>query len=212
MPPVSTPADHAPGSVFRRITLAAVIIGWVFFTGWAYAYHYFSCFDVGLMALQLPAMTWLGFAFWAFQSVWWLLIPYALGAGALAICEPRLRFGLRRVRAKRPWSLFQLSAILLLVAFLLAWWIAGISAERFFQRQRASGFQDLPRVSVWPIAPPADEALRALYADLPTGVYRVLSEDRERLFLFKPPTEGHPAGIPVLELPWREIGAVRISP
>lgn len=120
-------------------------VGFVFFTGWAYAYHYFAHFNVGLTALQLPAVTFLGFAFWAFQSVWWLLVPYALGALALAAVEPRLRAGWRCLRARRPGSLAQLALVLVLAAFLLAWWIAGLGAGRFFERQRADQFRDLPR-------------------------------------------------------------------
>lgn len=53
--------------------------------------------------------------------------------------------------------------------------------------------------------------MRALYAELPTGVYRVLSEDRDRLFLFKPPADGAPE-LSAIELPWREIWAVQVLP
>lgn len=210
-PMIQTPRS-AVSLLFRLIAVSALVIGLVFFVGWAYAYHYFAHFDVGLMALQLPAVTFLGFAFWAFQAAWWLLIPYALGALALAIYEPRLRIALRRVRAERPWSLLQLGAVVALAAFLLAWWIAGLGATRFFERQQADRFRDLPRVSVWPVAMPEDEALRALYAELPTGVYRVLLEDRERLFLIEPPPDGQPARVAVIELPWREVRSVRVSP
>lgn len=206
------PARPCARSVFPIIALSAGAISFVFFAGWAYAHHYFAHFHVGLLALQLPATTFLGFAFWAFQAVWWLVIPYVLGALTLAVYEPRLRLRWQRVRAQRPWTLLQLGVAAALVAFLLAWWIAGLGAERFFQFQRANPFRDLPRVKVWPAAPPEDGALRALYSELPSGVYRVLSDDRERLFLFEPPVAEPSAGVKVIELPWREVRAVQIVP
>ena len=169
----------------------------------------FAGFSRTVLALQLPATTFLGLAFWAFQAGWWLVIPYVLGALALAVYEPRLRLGWQRLRAERPWTLLQLGVAAALVTFILAWWIASLGAKRFFQR--ANQFRDLPRVKVWPAAPPEDGALRALHAELPTGVYRVLLEDRERLFLFKPPLENQSTALAVLELPWREIKAVLVA-
>lgn len=210
VPPRPDPFITLP-PVVRALAWAAVAVGFVFFTGWAYAYHYFAHFSVGLAALHLPAVAFFGFAFWAFQSVWWLLLPYALGALALAAVEPLLRAGWRRLRARRPGSLAQLAFVLVLAAFLLAWWVAGLGAGRFFERQRAGQFRDLPRARVWPGAAPEDEALRALYAELPTGIYRVLSEDRDRLFLFKPPA-GAASELAVIELPWREVRAVQVLP
>ena len=197
---------------FYLITVSGVVIGFIFFTGWAYAYHYFAYFKLGLLALKLPIVTYLGFSFWVFQSVWWLLIPYALGALAVAIHEPRLAVRLKQIRAERPWSLAQLFLTVTLLVFLLSWWVTSISAGRFFQAQQANRFVDLPLVSVWLNEPATDETLRALYAELPTGVYRVLLEDRERLFLFKPPSDGKQAQISVIELPWKEVKLVRVLP
>ena len=68
MPPDSNPSDQVPGSVVRALAWAAVAVGFVFFTGWAYAYHYFAHFSVGLAALHLPAVAFFGFAFWALRS------------------------------------------------------------------------------------------------------------------------------------------------
>lgn len=196
--------------VFELVTLCAVVIGFVFFTGWAYAYHYFAHFKVGLMALQLPAVTYLGFSFWVLQSVLWLLIPYALGALVLALHEPRLATWLRQIRMERPWSVWQLILGVTLTAFLLSWWVTSISAKRFFQVQQANHFSDRPLVSVWPVAPPTDEAAQALYKDLASGNYRLLLEDRDRLFLFRPTATGYSFQGPVIELPWKEIRLVQV--
>ena len=189
-----------------------MVIGFVFFVGWAYAYHYFTHFKLGLLALKLPVVTYLGFSFWVFQAWWWLLVPYVLWVVGLALREPRLSSWLERAKTDRPRLLKHVQVIAALLAFLLAWWVTEIGAGRFFRAQQANRFSDLPLVNVWPAAPAADDTLRELYAELPTGVYRVLLEDRERLFLFKLPAEHQAAPIAVIELPWREVKAVRMLP
>jgi hypothetical protein len=51
-----------------------------------------------------------------------------------------------------------------------------------------------------------------LYGELPNGVYRLLLENRETLFLFKLPTDGKPARLPVIELPLKEVKLLRVLP
>lgn len=62
--------------LFYLMTLSSMVVAFVFFTGWAYAYHYFAHFKVGLLALNLPIATYPGFSFWVFQAWWWLFLPY----------------------------------------------------------------------------------------------------------------------------------------
>ena len=50
--------------LFYLIAVSALVIGLVFFTGWAYAYHYFAHFKLGLLALKLPVVTYPGFSLW----------------------------------------------------------------------------------------------------------------------------------------------------
>lgn len=196
--------------LFYLITASGVVIGFVFFVGWAYAYHYFAHFKLGLLALKLPVVTYLGFSFWVFQVWWWLLIPYVLWIAVLALREPQLSPWLERIKRDHPLSLKHLQVLVVLLAFLLAWWLASISAGWYYQAQQANHFSDLPLVSVWPNAPTADETLRELYGELPEGSYRLLLEDRDMLFLFKPPSPGKP--VPVIELPWKEVRLVRVLP
>ena len=100
-----------------------------------------------------------------------------------------------------------------LLAFLLAWWLASVSAGWYYQGQQDNGFTAYPHVRVWPNPPlPEDATLKELYGELPDGVYRLLLENRETLFLFKLPSDGKPARLPVIELPLREVKLLRVLP
>ncbi len=198
--------------LFYLMTLSSMVVAFVFFTGWAYAYHYFAHFKVGLLALNLPIATYPGFSFWVFQAWWWLFLPYVCLVVMLVFFEPRLAFWWARIKENRPLLLMHVQVILTLSAFLLAWWATGISAERYFQGQKANRFSDLPRVGVWLNKPPVDETLRELYEELPKGVYRLLLENQDRLFLFKPSSDGQSVQGPVIELPWKEVKLVRVLP
>jgi hypothetical protein len=95
----------------------------------------------------------------------------------------------------------------------VAWWLASSSAKCFYQEQQDNSFSAYPHVRVWPNPPlPEDGSLRELYGELPNGVYRLLLENRETLFLFKLPPDGKPARLPVIELPLREVKLLRVLP
>lgn len=210
--PIKNGVRSSISLLFYLMIFSGVVIAFIFFTGWAYAYHYFAYFKVGLLTLNLPLVTYPGFCFWVFQAWWWLFLPYGFFVGILVFLEPRFSDGWTRIKQDRPLLLLHLQVIATLLAFLLAWWITALSAERFFRDQQAHRFSDLPRVSVWPNERPADEALRVLYQELPQGVYRLLLGNRNRLFLFKPPAEGQSFPGPVIELPWKEIKLVQVFP
>ena len=52
---MTAPSDKATGPLLLDLaTVTALIIALVYFTGWTYAYHYFSYFKVGLLTLEIP--------------------------------------------------------------------------------------------------------------------------------------------------------------
>ena len=107
----------------------------------------------------------------------------------------------------------QLQIFAVLLAFLVAWGLASISAGWFYQEQQSKGFIAYPLVRVWPNTPlPEDATLKALYEELPSGVYRLLLEHKETLFLFKLPADGQPARLPVIELSLKEVKLLRVLP
>ncbi len=211
---MSAPNERTAGPLLLDLaTAVALITALVYFTGWTYAYHYFGRFKLGLLTLEIPTEYFFAYGFWVFKTWWWLVIPYGLGILLLAFYEPRLSPRLDRIKRERPRLLKQLQILVVLLAFLVAWWLAAISAGWYHQEQQDNGFLAYPHVRVWPNEPlPEDAAVKELYGELPDGVYRLLLENRETLFLFKLPADGKPARLPVIELPLKEVKLLRVLP
>lgn len=211
---MSVPSDKPAGPLLLDLaTITALITALVYFTGWTYAYHYFGRFKLGLLTLEIPTEYFFVYGFWVFRTWWWLMIPYGLGIVLLAFYEPRLSSRLDRLRTERPRLLKQMQILVVLLAFLLAWWLAAVSAGLYYRKQWDLSFSNYPHVRVWPNTPlPEDTTLKALYEELPSGVYRLLLESKETLFLFKLPADGKPARLPVIELPLKEVKLLRVLP
>ena len=191
----------------------ALITALVYFTGWTYAYHYFGYFKLGLLTLEIPTEYFFVYGFWVFKTWWWLVIPYVLRIVLLAVYEARLSPRLDRIKAQRPRLLKQLQILAVLLAFLLVWWLASVSAGWFYREQQDNRFMAYPLVRVWPNEPPPEDAtLKELYREFPSGVYRLLLENKETLFLFKLPPDGKPARLPIIELPLKEVKLLRVLP
>lgn len=211
---MSAPNDQSAGSLLLDLaTVTALITALVYFTGWTYAYHYFHHFKLGLLTLEIPTEYFFVYGFLVFKAWWFLIIPYGLWILLLASCEPRLSPRLDRIKAEYPRLLRQLQIFMVLLTFLVAWQMAADSAGSFFQDQQVKGFTAYPLVRVWPNTPlPEDAALKALYEELPSGVYRLLLESKETLFLFKLPADGKPARLPINELPLKDVKLLRVLP
>ena len=211
---MTAPSDKAAGPLLLDLaTVTALVTALVYFTGWTYAYHYFGHFKLGLLTLKIPTEYFFVYGFWVFKAWWWLIVPYALVVLLLMVYEPRLSPWLGKLRTERPRLLKQLQVLTVLLAFLLAWLLASVSAGWYYQEQQDNGFLAYPYVRVWPNTPiPEDASLRELYGELPSGVYRLLLENRGTLFLFKLPPDGKPARLPVIELPLKEVKLLRVLP
>ncbi|MEZ5578738.1 MAG: hypothetical protein R3F36_02460 [Candidatus Competibacteraceae bacterium] len=71
----------------------------------------------------------------------------------------------------------------MLLAFLVARGWLRSARGGFIRNSSAEGFIAYPLVRVWPNPPsPEDAALKTLYEELPSGVYRLLFENKETLF------------------------------
>ncbi|HCK82873.1 MAG TPA: hypothetical protein PK880_02340 [Candidatus Competibacter sp.] len=211
---MSAPSERTAGPLLLDLaTVTALLTALGYFTGWTYAYHYFGHFKLGLLTLEIPTEYFFVYGFWVFKTWWWLVIPYGLGIVLLAFYESRLSPRLDRLKTERPRLLKQLQILGVLLAFLLAWWLAAVSAGWYYQAQQDNGFLAYPHVRVWPNEPlPEDATLKELYGELPGGVYRLLLENKETLFLFKLPPDGKPARLPVIKLPLKEVKLLRVLP
>ena len=45
--------------------------------GWSYAYHWYDCFELGLIGLSIPLQYHFMYGFWVLQSFWWLMLIVA---------------------------------------------------------------------------------------------------------------------------------------
>jgi hypothetical protein len=212
--PMSASSDRTARPLLLDLaTVTVLVTALVYFTGWTHAYHYFSHFKLGLLTLEIPTEYFFVYGFWVFKTWWWLVIPYGIGILLLAFFEPRLSPRLDRIKTEQPRLLKQLQIFVVLLAFLLAWWLAVVGARWDYQEQQDNGFPAYPHVRVWPNPPlPEDVTLKELYGELPSGVYRLLLENRETLFLFKLPADGKPARLPIIELPSKEVKLLRVLP
>jgi F0F1-type ATP synthase assembly protein I len=61
---MTAPSDKATGPLLLDLaTVTVLITALVYFTGWTYAYHYFSHFKLGLLTLKIPTEYFLCMAF-----------------------------------------------------------------------------------------------------------------------------------------------------
>ncbi len=181
----------------------------VYATGWTYAFHYFDRFGLGLLELGIPHHYFLMYGFWVFKAWWWLwVLLYAIAMVLL--------LGLHGWSRREGWIGIlakQAQVALVLLAFALGGWLAREQAGDYYAAQQAQGFSAFPHVRVWPKDVKAeDESLRAFYAALPQGAYRLLLHGKQRIYLIKPPHDGLPVRLAVSELPLAHIESLRVLP
>jgi hypothetical protein len=105
-----------------------------------------------------------------------------------------------------------------LLAVLALFWLghaAGIAvALEQYRVQRESDYSAYPRVQLWPKKnDSAAPATGPLTSDaLTSGCYRLLLHNKERVFLTRPFQGAGAADLPVLILPWDQVGAIRVLP
>jgi hypothetical protein len=204
----------ASAVLFDLATALALVTALVYATGWTYAYHYFGHFKLGLLMLEIPYPYFFMYGFWVFKEWWWLLVLlYGLVAVPYFIFVPALLPRLRQIESVRPWLLKHLQVPVVLLTFLLAWWMAAASADRYYREQQRQGFTDYPHVRVWTKKPlPENAKLRKIYEALPEGNHRLLLQNRDKLFLFKLPRDGKPARVAVIQLALSDVRALRVLP
>jgi len=210
---MSAPDNDNGSSLIDLATVTALFTALVYFTGWSYAYHYFGHFKLGLLKLDIPTEYFFLYGFWVFKTWWWGIVPYGVGLLLLGLIEPQISAPLTRIKTTWPLLLKQLQIFSVIIVFFLAWWLSSISANWHLHKQQNMGFTACPLVRIWPKTPlPGDATLKELYGEFSEGVYRLLLESKDTLFLFKLPPDGKPARLPIIELPREEIKMLRVLP
>ena len=130
-PPVSEPAA-ARSSWLDTATLVLLTTSWVYLTGWAYAWRFFSHVQLGLLALDIPKEYFFVYGLWVCQRWALLLVPVLLGM-----------VGLTWYRRRHPASVWSSKAAVLIVAFVpvcAGIWPGGGVRERPLWAPTAAGF------------------------------------------------------------------------
>ncbi len=185
------------------ITLVATLTAALIYAGgWSYAYHWYDYFELGLIGLGIPYEYHFMYGFWVVKTYWWLILPIALLLTAVLAFWGRL--GPILIPATPIW---------IPLAFLLFYFLGGLSAEANYREHRKLGFQGYSWTRVW-IKADSDTLpakLQKVHRDLAEGKYRLLLETDKSLYLIRPDKNSDRDGgeIPTLQIPLSRVHALR---
>jgi hypothetical protein len=203
-----TSGQDRPGtSVGHAATIViGAAVAWLYVAGWAYAYSHFDHFHIYLLTLQIPKeyfFVYGGFVVWHFP-LWDLLVAAVLIAAT--IFWPKLRIEAGRLQILS-------SMLALAAAFWLALHAGWTAADQQFEADRADGYRSHHSVQVFPrsdLAPAADSPWSS--QDLPAGCYRLIQDNRDRLFLVRPIKNVPGADLALVVLPRDQVESMRVMP
>lgn len=181
----------------------------VYSAGWTYAYHYFDQFRLGLLMLNIPTEYFFIYGFWVFKTEWVILL--SLGVVIIIWHQIITQVSPARLKSVRQCS-GTLKIVIAMLGFLLSWDLAVSTARQHYNEQAAVGFVNYPLVQIWPKVDTKDESqLKTLHTSLPSGDYRLLLQNQDKLFLIKPRMGQRPR-LSVVQLTLSEIKALRVLP
>lgn len=201
-PPQPTSTAMAFLDLATLVTLTAAL---VYTAGWSYAWRYFLHFQIGLLALEVPAESYFIYGFWVFRDWWWLGLVALFVVLLVVWSSPLLA---RHARWGRVVGL-----PLVLGLFVFVSWMGVVTGSQHFQAQRDNDFPAMPRLRVWLKPPPGeDPGMEKLATALPQGCHRLLLHNRSTLFVFRSRPGASPAFLAVVALPMAEVRALRVLP
>lgn len=199
------------GHLFDEATFIAVTAALIYVAGWAYAYHYFGHFQVGLLGLTIPREYYFLYGFWVVRDSWWLATVYLIVASLLPWTRTaRVISFLTPMRT----ALRGLSPIIVLVLVVVVYRIGVSTADRHYLNQADLGFPAYAQTRVWmkPSAVETDSLLQRLRQALLQGCYRLLIRDDDKLLLFRPPRGATITQLALVDVPVHSIEAIRVLP
>jgi hypothetical protein len=182
---------------------------WFYLTGAIYAYHYFLNLRIPPLMVEIPKEQYLLYGGFVVRY----FLPWIL---AIAVLFVAAAAGWRRFRLRFRFDLGPLKAPLIAVALLVAFWCgheAGVAAaNQNFLALRESGFSDFDRVEVYPRDASLVDQSPWVSGEMNTGCYRLLLSDQTRLFLVRPVAGAPNAEVPLVALPWDQVGSTKMLP
>jgi MFS family permease len=183
-----------------------LITAWLYLAGWTYAYHYFDRFGIPLLMVDIPKENYFVYGGIVVSQfpVWGLVI----GIAVLAMV-----YSWRWLNSKLGRLLAPFGLLVVLAAFWLGHQAAIVAAHEQYALQRASDYSAYPRIQVWiKESGKTTDGSQPSSTDLAAGCYRLLLHNQNRLFLLRPLKGAAAADLPVVIVPWDQIGLVRVLP
>lgn len=185
--------------------ITGVATALLYITGWSYAYHYFQCFHLGLIGLDIEREYFLLYDFWVWKAHMCWMLPILLATLSLPLLfqrfwqqRPELRSRLRAVALMG-------GPIGLILLFVSLYQLGAWTGKAEFAREQRGDFPSYSRVKVW-----LKDKQDARAAGLVKGCYRLLLRGKEQLYLFR--ADGMSERIPTEIVPNSEVAAVRLLP
>jgi hypothetical protein len=190
---------------FATTIVLGVTSAWLYVAGWAYAYNFFDHFRIPLLTLQIPKEYFLLYGGFVVRHFPLWAIAFAAVLVTVTVFWPRFRIDAGRLRV-----------LLAMLALAAAFWFAldagRIAADWQFDADRTQDFRAYYRVQVFP----RNTVSRAPGSpweseDLQNGCYRLILDNRDRLFLVRP-VNVPAADLPLVELPWAQVETMLAVP
>ena len=184
------------------ISLTAALM---YVSGWAFAYEYFSQFQIGLISLDIPQDYFFVYGFWVLKAHWYgLLVPYALWLGIQYWPNARVQHYTAYLKPAVP------------IAVLLLFWLLNSFAHQLaqdkFNAQQSQDYPSYPVVQIWLTTDPnTPKSLHRLADQLHRKCYRLLFHNKDTAFVFRP-KRNWPGNLAVTAVPQHSISSLRILP
>jgi len=186
-----------------------VIFALLYTAGWSFAYHYFSHFNVGLSALELPKENYFIYSYWVVADNKGILF---FGGACLSGGMWRLTYMIQQ-RAKQSSTQLYLFLIILPILILSLFAVSyhlGIStADRKFKIQKKNFYSSYPCIEIFITH---GETPNKLTQSLTSGCYRQLIQNKDKVFVFKPIKSAPQAEISTIVIPISQVHAMRLLP
>ncbi|GBC63784.1 hypothetical protein DENIS_4782 [Desulfonema ishimotonii] len=192
--------------------LTALITALFYTAGWAFAYRYFEKFHVGLLTLELPREYYFVYSLWVAQDNLVLMIAVlilALFFGGIILAAWR-QFGQYAAIIRK--ALILLSPLILLAFFCISYNLGTSTANARFAEQKQTDYPDYPRIRVNLLPQKDNSDLIAVQKSLKKGCYRLLLQNRDKLFLFYSLKKAPSASLPLVIIPMTQVHSLRILP
>jgi len=190
-------------------SLLIIVFSLLYTAGWSFAYHYFSYFNVGLSALELPKEDYFIYSYWVIADNKGKLF---LGGTSLFGLIWGWTYMIRqwvKLPTTRFYIFFVILPIVILSMFAVSYRLGTSTASRRFDTQKSDFYPAYPCIEIFQ-EPGA--ITNQLIQSLKSGCYRQLIQNKDKIFVFKPIKSAPQAEISILVIPVSQVHAMRLLP